>query len=288
MLKHMISKIKESNQFFKGNKVLSILLSVSIAAVAIAILQDYFHSARNGYPFFFSESILFKTFWLYFPPILLLLKYSHHKGYLNSAVRMGGAVAVATLVHLSLVPLTIWGLSVIFREQAYGILKVLTYTLANDLVKMLLIYGIFVLWLKHLETKRHNDESRSQTQENEASQVPTSTNKYLTVNSGKNNFRINLSDVLYIKAATPYVAIQLEDKQYLHSESLKSISEKLDDRFIRVHRSSIVNVDKVASYQSRLNGDYDLKLEDGTEVRLSRNYVSAFKHHINSGPQLKA
>ncbi|MBD3668720.1 MAG: LytTR family transcriptional regulator [Kangiella sp.] len=274
----MINSIKQPFKFLKENRTIGVLLFTLIAIVSLAIFQDYLHSARNGYPFFFSESLLFKAFWVFFPPLLLLLKYAHRKGYLNSLPKMGGAVAVATLVHLCLVPLTIWSLSAIFREQSYGILKVLTYTMANDLVKMLLIYSAFTLWLKHSESKRQTVAVDNQ---------PTSQPQYLTVSSGKNNTRIKLSDVLYIKAATPYVAIQLADKQFLHSESLKSISEQLDDRFIRVHRSSIVNIDKVVSYQSRLNGDYDLRLQDETEIRLSRNYVSQFKEHFKSGPQVK-
>ncbi|WP_417446506.1 LytR/AlgR family response regulator transcription factor [Kangiella sp.] len=282
----MINSIKQAFKFLKENRTIGVLLFTLIAIVSVAIFQDYLHSSRNGYPFFFSESLLFKAFWIFFPPLLLLLKNAHRKGFLNSFPKRGGAVAIATLVHLSLVPLTIWSLSAIFREQSYGIFKVLTYTMANDFVKILLIYGAFVLWLKHSETKRHKDDTDNQPSENEVAAQSLSSPQYLTVSSGKNNTRIKLSDVLYIKAATPYVAIQLADKQYLHSESLKSIGEKLDARFIRVHRSSIVNIDKVVSYQSRLNGDYDLRLQDETEIRLSRNYVSQFKHHFQSNPQV--
>ncbi len=272
----MINKLKQSFQSPAGKKLFWIFLSAFVAVVLLAIFQDFLHSRRNKYPFFFFESLLFKSFWLFFPPILLLLKYLLQKGQITTAVQMCLAVVFSSLTHLLLVPLTVWGLSVIFREQAYGFVKVLTYTLANDLVKILLIYGIFIFLMKFLESKRKKEAIENQ----------DSSNQYLLLSSGKNNTRIKLSEILYIKAATPYISIQLEQKQYLHSESLKSIVEKLDARFIRVHKSSIVNIDKVLSYKSRLNGDYDLMLQDGTETRLSRNYVNQFKSNFESTSQL--
>jgi len=199
--------------------------------------------------------------------MLFLLKRELEKRQVKTIVQMCFAVIAPALVHLILVPITIWCLSTIFREQSYGIIKTLTFTLSNDLVKLLLIYSVFIGWLKYLENKRPKEEPEKQ----------TLSSQYLVVSSGKNSTRLDLSDILYIKAATPYVAIQLEDKEYLHSESLKSIATKLDARFIRIHRSSIVNIDKVLSYKSRLNGDYDLVLQDGTEIRLSRNYVNDFR-----------
>lgn len=56
---------------------------------------------------------------------------------------------------------------------------------------------------------------------------------------------------------------------------------KLDTRtFVRVHKSTIVNLEKVSSFKSRLNGDYDLLLKNGTIVRLSRTYAANFKNEF--------
>ena len=263
----MMTKLKQGYKLSTQNRFLSIFLSVFVAIIIFAVFQDFLHSKRNGGSFFFSESLLFKTLWVFFPPILLLLRYALRNRRIITLAHMGLAIIIATLAHLFLVPLTIWCLSAIFREQSYGFVKVLTFTLANDLVKILLIYGVFLLSLKYLEPKREKEESEKQ----------VSSSQYLAISSGKNKAQIKLDEILYIKAATPYIAIQLKEKQYLHSDSLKSIVEKLDSRFIRVHKSSIVNIDKVLSYKSRLNGDYDLMLQDGTEIRLSRNYVNDFR-----------
>jgi two-component system, LytTR family, response regulator len=273
---HMINRLKQSYQSPAEKRLFKLFLLAVVAILTIAIFQDFLQAKRNGNSFFFSESLLFKSFWVFFPPILLLLKYVLVSRPVITLTQIGFAVLTATVTHLILVPLTIWCLSALFREQSYGFFKVLTYTLSNDLVKILLIYAVFTLWLKHIASKSKI----------EALEEQATCSEYLAVSSGKNNTRIKLSDILYIKAATPYIAIQLENKQYLHSESLKSILVKLDARFVRVHKSSIVNIDKVLSYKSRLNGDYDLKLQDGIEIRLSRNYVNDFKNHFETSPQL--
>jgi DNA-binding LytR/AlgR family response regulator len=59
---------------------------------------------------------------------------------------------------------------------------------------------------------------------------------------------------------------------------LKSLENQLDKKqFIRIHKSHIINLQKIISYQSRQNGDYDVTLSDGTVLRVSRNYAKDFK-----------
>jgi DNA-binding LytR/AlgR family response regulator len=57
----------------------------------------------------------------------------------------------------------------------------------------------------------------------------------------------------------------------------------LGTSFIRVHKSSIVNIAFIHSLVSRQNGDYDLIMKDGCTVRASRNYVAALKKKLSSG-----
>jgi two-component system LytT family response regulator len=53
--------------------------------------------------------------------------------------------------------------------------------------------------------------------------------------------------------------------------------DQLDSRFVRIHRSTIVNIQSVSKWTSRGNGDYDLLMSEGTLLRLSRNYAQAFR-----------
>ncbi|TDR17410.1 LytTr DNA-binding domain-containing protein [Marinicella litoralis] len=287
--------------FFYGNKFLIAVLSVFVALILLGVFQDYLESKRNNTSFYFSESLLFKSFWLIFPPILWLLKYLHQSKKIDTYSRMGVTLIVATLAHVVMTSLTVWCLSVIFRDQSYGVIKVLTFTLANDLLKITLVYGVYIYALKYLASHNHKMKFDAQSLDDQPTETlavhaksiekqspdDISSTNYLVVNSGKNNTRINLSDILFIQSATPYVSIQMEAQEYLHSTTLKSMAEKLDYRFIRIHRSIIVNTEKVLSYQSRLNGDYDLTLDNGSKVRLSRNYAKAFISRFKATPQLK-
>ncbi|WP_254788460.1 LytR/AlgR family response regulator transcription factor [Cellulophaga baltica] len=90
--------------------------------------------------------------------------------------------------------------------------------------------------------------------------------------------------MIQITSATPYICIHLENKRHLHSETLKSMCGQLDSNvFVRVHKSSVVNISKVSSFKSRLNGDYDLQLANGDLVRLSRTYATDFKNRFGAG-----
>lgn len=265
-----------SKDYF-NNRLILILLILFISIACIAIFQDYLHAKRNSSSFYFEESLLFKTVWFYFPPLLLSIKKLFNHKVSTSTPNLIKVFALYTSVHVLLVALSIWILSSIFRDQAYGIIKVLTFTLSNDLVSILMVYGAFIAVIKYWQL-------------NKAKQAPLTiktvepSHKYLTINSGRTHEIIKLEDIIIIKSATPYVNVELAQKTHLYSATLKSIISELDHRFIRIHRSMIVNIDKVLSYKSRLNGDYDLILENGTEVRLSRNYVKAFKQQFDSSP----
>jgi len=102
---------------------------------------------------------------------------------------------------------------------------------------------------------------------------------------GKKRTNISTNDILFVSSNPPYINIHHQAKMYMHKETLKSISEKLDNEiFIRVHKSTIVNITKVHSYRSRLNGDYDLLMNDGIEIRLSRNFAAKFRSQYSKTP----
>jgi two-component system, LytTR family, response regulator len=109
----------------------------------------------------------------------------------------------------------------------------------------------------------------------------------LSVNLGKKNVLVHIADIVSIQAATPYVALHTKTGKHLYSASLKEMIALLDgheygNEFVRIHKSTIVNIKHVVQYISRLNGDYDVTLADGSVVRMSRNYSSVFKQKLES------
>jgi two-component system, LytTR family, response regulator len=76
-----------------------------------------------------------------------------------------------------------------------------------------------------------------------------------------------------IEAAKNYVTVYAGGERYRVRTTLDRLEERLDPRaFVRVHRSTIVRVDRVTELQPWSHGDYVVILEGGAKVRLSRRY----------------
>jgi len=93
----------------------------------------------------------------------------------------------------------------------------------------------------------------------------------LTVRSGTRTIPVPVAEIRWIEAAGDYVTLHLAGARHLLSERLKSLEKRLDPaRFVRVHRSAIVNVEAVRSLKHLGHGDYEAGLDEGSTVRISR------------------
>jgi two-component system LytT family response regulator len=80
-------------------------------------------------------------------------------------------------------------------------------------------------------------------------------------------------DVDWIEAADNYVKLHLGAKELLLRNSLASIQQQLDpDRFARIHRSTIVQIDRIAELHPASHGDVELVLRDGARLLVSRTW----------------
>jgi len=87
---------------------------------------------------------------------------------------------------------------------------------------------------------------------------------------------VTAEDVDWIEAAGNYASLHIGKKSYLIRQTMKSLESRLDpDRFLRIHRSTIVNIDRVKDLHVMFSGDYEVRLLDGTKLTLSRNYRHA-------------
>lgn len=257
----------------KIRDILFILSGIFVFIAGMTIFQDFLESKRVGYAFYFSESLLFKTIWFLFIPIIAVLYKKLKNETLDSSGKTIVFIVSPIVVHIFTLPLIAVVFSSLFYEGRYDMYKFFSYTLAHDLYKLVIIYTGFVLGYKYFTSRPGNTymtESKP-------------TLNTIVINNGKENVVVHIAEIIQITSATPYIFIHLENKKYLHSETLKSICTQLDNNlFVRIHKSTVVNISKVTSYRSRLNGDYDLQLEKGELVRLSRTYVSDFKKHFNA------
>lgn len=85
-------------------------------------------------------------------------------------------------------------------------------------------------------------------------------------------FFLKTEDIDYVEAADYLAKIHVGETVHTIRESLTSLEEKLDPaRFVRIHRSTIVNLDRVKELQPWFHGAYAVVLEDGTTLKLSRS-----------------
>ena len=86
-------------------------------------------------------------------------------------------------------------------------------------------------------------------------------------------FFLNASEIDWIKAEGNYVRLAVGKSAYLLRETVNNLEKQLDPaRFLRIHRSTIVNIDRIKEIQQTFHGEYTVVLRDGTELRLSRRY----------------
>jgi two-component system LytT family response regulator len=89
---------------------------------------------------------------------------------------------------------------------------------------------------------------------------------------GKVEF-LRTADIDWIEAEGNYVRLHVGKKGYLVREKIGTLEERLDpDRFLRVHRSTIVQLDRIAELHPMAAGDGILILRDGSELKLSRGF----------------
>jgi two-component system LytT family response regulator len=95
----------------------------------------------------------------------------------------------------------------------------------------------------------------------------------LTIKSSGRIYFLKTDQIDWIEAAGNYLRLHVGNDTHLLRETMNNLEARLDpDRFWRVHRSTIVNVDRIRELQPLFHGDYVLFLRDGTELTLSRTY----------------
>jgi two-component system, LytTR family, response regulator len=84
---------------------------------------------------------------------------------------------------------------------------------------------------------------------------------------------VNITEIDWIGAADYYACIHVGAKSHLLRRSMAELEEDLDPRaFCRIHRSAIVNLERVRGLELREDGEHDVRLADGTRLRMSRRY----------------
>jgi two-component system LytT family response regulator len=93
---------------------------------------------------------------------------------------------------------------------------------------------------------------------------------------------LNLDEIDWVEAAANYVRLNVGKESYLFRETISRTSERLDPNlFIRIHRSTIVNVRKIKELIPVNSGEYVVVLKTGKELSCSRGYRAALQRVID-------
>ena len=256
---------------YNTNQRIIFWLKITVSLLAVLEFgQDYIKSILNNSEFFLYHSLAYKIFWVLFIPfgytyICLQKRYTSNlddwKGLLKEAL----LIITITLLHLFIFSLFLHLASFVINDNPWQLTSLLTKKLSTRLYLGLSFYIIFsaIYYYVGQQIPKGNDQKNS----------PNS----LLIKSGKKTTLVNTNKIHWIVSDGPYLEVYTPGKKYVILDSLKNIINSLPENFSRIHKSTIVNIDQIQSSKSRGNGDFDLVLKCGKEVRLSRNYAKPLK-----------
>lgn len=92
------------------------------------------------------------------------------------------------------------------------------------------------------------------------------------------SYQIKVDDIYYLEANEDRMFIYCKDKVYETSLRLYELEDTLDPRmFVRISKSILLNLNKLASVRAMLNGRYEAYLINDEQLIITRHYVSGFK-----------
>lgn len=104
-----------------------------------------------------------------------------------------------------------------------------------------------------------------------ASQPPAA--ERLAVKSAGKVVFVRIDDIDWVEAAGNYCRLHVAKQAHLLRETMAALEGRLDPKkFVRIHRSTIVNLERIRELQPYFHGDYVVLLRDGTQLTLSRTY----------------
>ena len=103
------------------------------------------------------------------------------------------------------------------------------------------------------------------------------------IRTGNHVAFIRTEQIDWIEALGDYAGLHVSGKRHLLRESLHSLETRLDrTRFLRIHRSAIVQLDRITRLDSSANRDCHLTLRDGRALRVSRTYSKALRDSLRN------
>ncbi len=95
----------------------------------------------------------------------------------------------------------------------------------------------------------------------------------LMIKSRNRAYLVRTADIDWVEADGNYVCLHVGQQTYVLRQTMAAMEAQLDpEQFMRIHRSTIVNMDRIAELRPTYNGEYEVLLNDRTRLTLSRGY----------------
>ena len=105
----------------------------------------------------------------------------------------------------------------------------------------------------------------------------------LMIKSAGRVYFVKVSEIDYVEAAGNYVRLHVGKDAHLLRETMNGVETRLDaGQFLRIHRSTIVNLDRVKEMQPWFSGEYVVIMKDGTQLKLSRGYRDRLEERLGN------
>lgn len=216
--------------------------------------------------------------WLLIPAILWL---DRRLPLRDSRWRLPAAVHAAATVAFSLahVAMMVGMRKVIYvlngQHYDFGNVPVeLLYEYRKDFVSYFLVLGAIYAW-RLFQARR---AGAAYEDNDERADLP----RFLVRNRGR-TYHIASEDIDWVEAAGNYVLLHVGGETHPLRDTMKGIENRLGDGFCRVHRSTVVNLDRVDRTLPAGGGEFYVRLHNGTELKCSRTLKDVLQRRLESG-----
>ncbi|WPP50083.1 LytR/AlgR family response regulator transcription factor [Catalinimonas niigatensis] len=145
---------------------------------------------------------------------------------------------------------------------------------------------------QQLQEKQQRLEQLLQTQKRQSadnsegsiiSQVSASYTGCLAVKAEGRVHMLPYADVIWIEAYDYYVKVHTKERYFLIRDSMKNMENNLPKtQFVRIHKSSIINLTHLREMGSSAQGEFEVLLDTGLRLKVSRNYKEQLRHLITN------
>lgn len=114
--------------------------------------------------------------------------------------------------------------------------------------------------------------------EDTAEEETISTPERLLIKKLGREFLVKTKDIEWVEASGNYANLHIETSIYPMRITMDKLEKRLPENFARIHRSTIVNLNQIKQLEALDSGDYEISLQSGVKLALSRRYRESFRN----------